>query len=114
LLQHLRKHYRLFLLSNTNSIHFKVYMREFSEQFGYDFESLFEKTFWSFRVGMRKPEAEIFRMVLQSCNLKAEETLFVDDTATNIEAATALGIPARLLAAGEQLADLFDRHYRLV
>jgi putative hydrolase of the HAD superfamily len=114
LLQHLRKHYRLFLLSNTNSIHYKVYMREFSEQFGCDFESLFEKTFWSFRMGMRKPDAEIFRMVLESCDLKAEETLFVDDTATNTEAATALGIPAHLLAAGEQITDLFDHSYRLV
>lgn len=114
LLQHLRKHYRLFLLSNTNSIHFEVYMREFREGFGFDFESLFEEAFWSFRVGMRKPDAEIFEMVMAKCDLKPEETLFIDDTASNIEAAIATGMPARLLAAGEQITDLFDSDFRLV
>ncbi len=33
LLKHLQKNYRLFLLSNTNSIHFQVYMREFKDRF---------------------------------------------------------------------------------
>jgi putative hydrolase of the HAD superfamily len=114
LLQHLRKHYRLFLLSNTNIIHFEVYMYEFRERFGYDFESLFEKAFWSFRVGMRKPDAEIFELVMRDCDLKADETLFIDDTAANIEAAVAFGIPARLLFAPEQLTDLFDHRYQIV
>ena len=114
LLKHLQKNYRLFLLSNTNSIHFQVYMREFKERFGYDFESLFEKAFWSFQIGMRKPDAEIFNMVLKSCDLKAEESLFVDDTGANIEASTAVGMSAHLLAAPQELSDLFDHSYQLL
>ncbi|NCA86049.1 MAG: HAD family phosphatase [Clostridia bacterium] len=114
LLQHLRKHYRLFLLSNTNSIHFEVYMREFRERFGFEFESLFEKTFWSFQMGMRKPDAEIFETVMESCDIKTEQTLFIDDTAANVEGAISAGMPARLLAADEQITELFDADFRLV
>jgi putative hydrolase of the HAD superfamily len=63
---------------------------------------------------MRKPDAEIFEMVMAKCALKPDETLFIDDTAANIEAAIAAGMPARLLAADEQIMDLFDSDFRLV
>ena len=48
----------------------------------------------SYEVHMLKPDPEIFLYTLQKFGLKAEETLFVDDNAHNVEAADALGMTA--------------------
>ncbi len=95
LLQKLKKKYRLFLLSNTNSIHFPVYNNQLKEIYEIsDLSELFENTYYSFRIGMRKPDVDFFKLVLNENNLKAEETLFVDDSPLNTEAAEKLGINA--------------------
>ena len=41
---------------------------------------------------MRKPSKECFEFVLKNENLNAEETLFIDDSETNIEAAKEVGL----------------------
>jgi putative hydrolase of the HAD superfamily len=38
-----------------------------------------------------KPSREIFEQILQEGGMKAEETLFIDDSKRNCEAAAALG-----------------------
>ena len=48
----------------------------------------------SYEVHMLKPDPEIFLYTLRKFGLKAEETLFVDDNAHNVEAANALGMTA--------------------
>ena len=62
------------------------------------------------REGMMKPGPEIFRLVCDRYGFAAEEALFVDDSATNIAAAQALGFhthhftdPAALRPALERL-----------
>ena len=45
----------------------------------------------SFKCGKTKPDPEMYRYFLQQYNLKAEECVFVDDTAENIEVAEQLG-----------------------
>ena len=47
-------------------------------------------------VGMAKPEKDIFEHLLQKFNLKAEDCLFVDDSAKNIAGAKAVGIDGYL------------------
>ncbi len=42
-------------------------------------------------VGLIKPDADIYRLLLTSQGLTAAETVFIDDTAENVEAARALG-----------------------
>ena len=39
-----------------------------------------------------KPDAEIYRILLSRYSLKAEESVFIDDTGKNVDAAEALGI----------------------
>ncbi|MBN2892992.1 MAG: HAD family phosphatase [Bacteroidales bacterium] len=92
MLLQVRKEYRIFVLSNTNEIHNKYFMEQ-------DFweSKVFEKVYLSNLVGMRKPEPEIFELVLNENNLLPEETVFVDDNAENIEAAKKLGIKALLV-----------------
>ncbi len=107
LLEKLRKHYRLFLLSNTNIIHYDYYIQKFNSEFGFEFSSLFEKTYWSFKMGERKPDHSSFSFVLEDSNLIANETLFIDDSIQNIVAAKQMGFQTVHLKSDIDLADLF-------
>lgn len=115
LLQKLRSRYRLFLLSNTNAIHYKFYSVQFKNKFGYDFENLFDKSYWSFKIGMRKPDREIFEKLIIENGFTPENALFIDDTIQNTESAERFGITSHFLSPGENLSDLFDEslHIRL-
>ena len=110
LIEQLRKHYRLFLLSNTTEIHYLKYLENFRTQYGYpDFDALFEKAYFSHRLGMKKPSPEIFRFVLHDSLLNPSETLFIDDTLMHVEGARIAGIHGYHLAIdrGEEITDLF-------
>ncbi|HAN18846.1 MAG: hypothetical protein A2X13_07900 [Bacteroidetes bacterium GWC2_33_15] len=87
-----RKNYRVFLLSNTNKIHFDKYSSDFKTGYGFNFNSLFEQAYYSFEIGYRKPDLEIFRYVLKHSNMIPEETLFIDDSEINIKAAQSAGL----------------------
>ena len=86
-LEELKKSYRLFLLSNTNEIHRIKFHRNFEADFGYPFYDLFERNFYSHKMGMRKPNPQIYLQALKEADLVPEETLFIDDMEENIEAA---------------------------
>jgi len=58
----------------------------------YDFFQLFENIVVSARVGLAKPDPEIYRLVLQQSGAEPHTTLFIDDMLVNIEAARQLGI----------------------
>jgi glucose-1-phosphatase len=83
----LKQKYRLGMLSNTNDLHIQYVKPECRELF-----SLFDKLFFSYELGVRKPDAAIFQKVLQEMDCKPHEVLFVDDSHQHIEAARALGI----------------------
>ena len=101
--------YRTFLLSNTNIIHKKDYTRQLQEEFGIEgLEDLFEKAYFSHEIHMRKPDPEIFKFVLEDSGLKAEETLFIDDTKENIESAEKLGIQSCLVDQNYTIVSLFE------
>jgi len=112
LLERVRKNYRIFLLTNTNAIHYAQYVETFRRQYGYDdFDGLFEKAYYSYRIGRIKPDPEIFRHVLRESRLLPGETLFIDDTRGHVESARSLGIHGHLLQIrdGEQIMDLFEK-----
>lgn len=108
LLQKLRPRYRLFLLSNTNAIHYNFYSAQFKNKFGYDFENLFDKAYWSFKIGMRKPDKEVFEKLITDNGFTLENALFIDDTIQNTESAERHGLTSHFLSPGENLSDLFD------
>lgn len=95
------KRYRLFLLSNTNSIHWQSKMdcwkMKNNEQYSKP-EDYFEEVFLSDEMGMMKPDTRIYNKVLEAMKLNAEETLFVDDNLNNCLAATECGIKTRNVA----------------
>lgn len=108
LLKELSKKYRLFLLSNTNIIHYQAYSSYLKKTFGkMIFDEIFEKQYLSFKIGMRKPDKEIFELVLNENKLLASETLFVDDSIQHIEGAEKTGIAAYHLKTTETILDVF-------
>jgi len=109
LLEEIRSKYRIFMLSNTNKIHYDKYRADLERDFGYpDFSHLFEKAHFSHEIGYRKPDARIFQYVLDVHGLKPEETLFIDDSLINVEAADCLGMTGLLLENGVEINDLFE------
>jgi putative hydrolase of the HAD superfamily len=101
LLQQLRLHYDLILLSNTNEVHEEAFNTILMAAHGIpSIGVLFDKIYLSHRVGMRKPSAEIFNMILEENGLKAEHILFIDDSPQHIEGAKALGIRTIWLEKG--------------
>lgn len=93
LVQELSKKYRVFLLSNTNALHVEYYNEMLSREFGIEnLDQLMEKAFYSNELGCRKPDKEIYQKVLRLADIRAEETLFIDDNEENVRAAEELGI----------------------
>ncbi len=93
LLKQVKQTHRTFLLSNTNEIHINTFNHYLQNTFEMaDLSSCFEKMYLSYKVKMRKPDAEIFELVLQENKLNANETLFIDDSIQHIDAAKKLGI----------------------
>lgn len=98
MLEELSQRYRLALLSNINPLHLEYIESECQAIF-----QLFEHCFFSYQLGTRKPELEIFNLVLDRMNFIPIETLFIDDSPPNIEAATSLGIKAILVKEPSKL-----------
>ncbi len=109
LVKQLKQNYHVFLLSNSNEIHYDMYVRDLQLRYGYrEFDSLFDKAFFSFALHLAKPDPDIFRYVLDSENLRPEETLFIDDLEGNRAAARRLGIRTTDVTTGSRIVDLFE------
>ena len=79
----------LYLLSNI-SVHFAERADEFPVL------SHFKKCIFSGLCRMTKPDPAIYRHLLAECGIRAEETLFIDDSPQNIEGARSVGITGYL------------------
>ncbi len=101
ILQQLRMHHDLFLLSNTNIIHEiafnDILMNTRSIP---SIATFFDRAYFSHRVGLRKPMKEIFQIVIDENGLKPSETLFIDDSPQHIEGAKQVGIQTIYLQKG--------------
>ena len=107
-IEQVKKHYKIFLMSNTNEIHYDLYIRDLQLRFGYsEFDELFHKSYFSFDIHLEKPDPRFFELILDHEHLLPEETLFIDDTAANIKAAKALGIHTYHISREELVRNLF-------
>lgn len=106
LLKELRKTYRLFLFSNTNALHLAALRQIWTDSFGGgSLDDYFEKAYYSHLMGMRKPDPESFRFILEENRLLGPETLFVDDAIVNVEGAEYAGLRGLFLRPGISLLD---------
>ena len=73
---------------------------------------LFEKVYYSYEMGMRKPNPSIYSSILNKHDLSPKRTLFVDDKKANTDAAASLGINIWNLKVGEEdVVDLFNQKH---
>ena len=108
-IEKVKKHYKIFLMSNTNVIHYDLYIRDLQLRFGYnEFDELFNKSYFSFAEHLEKPDPRFFELILDHEGLLPEETLFIDDSKKNIEAAEALGIRTYNIRRDELVRNLFS------
>ncbi len=74
------------------------------------FWEMFEGVTCSAEVGVLKPDARIYRSLLEQHGLKPDETLFFDDVVHNVQGAQAVGMHGRLFndaaQAERELAEL--------
>lgn len=106
LLRQLRNNYRIFLFSNTNALHLAALQAIYSRTFGTgSLEDLFEKTYYSHLLGMRKPDKASYEYILKENGLVGSETLFVDDAIINVEGAEQAGLKGLYLRPGISLLD---------
>jgi putative hydrolase of the HAD superfamily len=107
-LEEVKQNYNIYLLSNSNEIHYDMYLRDLQLRFGYfDFDQLFDKAYFSFDLHLNKPNPEIFEFVMNQHNMRPEQCLFIDDTIEHIEAAKLLGLHTYHLVKPDKVNDLF-------
>jgi HAD superfamily hydrolase (TIGR01509 family) len=102
----LKKHYRLYVLSNTNELHLQRFREIFEIRHGFPLNQLFEKCYYSHEIGFRKPNTESFEAVIKDVPLDPAKTLFVDDLKANTETAEKLGMKVLHIEAGTLLERL--------
>ena len=107
LLKSLNQNYAIFLLSNTNALHICEFKRKLGNKEYAEFYNLFDKVYYSHKIGFRKPQAEAFTIILNQNKLAAHEVLFIDDSPQHIEGAKKLGIKTHHLQDNEDLTTLF-------
>jgi FMN phosphatase YigB (HAD superfamily) len=111
-LQLLSYKYKLFLLTNTDEIHIDHFEQNVGTSFFSDFYQCFEKVYYSYEMGMRKPEESIYSYIINKNNLNPKNTLFVDDKKINTDAAQNLGLHVWNLQVGqEDVVDLLKQKH---
>ncbi len=91
----LKEKYNTVLLSNTNPIHLDHFHQKLKSVYNIDsLSTFFNNTYFSFEMGMRKPDVEIFQKVCSLENFDPKTTLFIDDTIQHVEGAKAAGLNA--------------------
>ena len=104
LLPVLKKNYKLFLLSNTDSIHKKYGWEK------YEFLKYFDKLILSFEVGSVKPEEKIYRAVEEASGFSSQKHIFIDDIQEYVDGAKNIGWDAvQFINYQKLLNDLKER-----
>ncbi len=83
---------RCFLLSNINDLHLTYIQKQLGETFYNRFISCFEKTYFTHKIHLRKPDKSIFEYVFKESNLNPKQCFFIDDTLENTKTATSFGV----------------------
>ncbi len=97
LLASLKEYYPLYLLSNTNELHWSICQNQ--HQLGAYFADLF----LSYEIGVMKPHPAIYETAIKAINTDPQNIWFYDDNKDNVKKAKEAGINALLSFGGETL-----------
>ena len=105
-----KNEFRLFLLSNTNELHIERVIERMNPERYERFKKCFEKFYLSHEINLRKPDLEIYNYVIDQNKLSIKNTLFIDDTKENTDAAAALGMKVwNLIPESDDIIHLFNK-----
>ena len=105
-LRKLRGKYKLYMLSNTNSIMWRQDIAKAFRQEGLAVDDYFDGIVTSFEAKCCKPAPGIFNRVVEKFGIRPEETVFFDDSKANVEAAAKLGFATRHVAPGLEFYEI--------
>jgi len=88
LVMSLSKRYKIFLMSNTNKMHFDYIKSK------YRIIKRFDHIFTSYEVGRLKPHPRIYREAIKTARVKPQSIVFIDDRKELVEGAQKMGIRA--------------------
>lgn len=114
LLLDIRRHYPVYVLSNTNVVHWEQGKRDYFSWQGHRLEDFFDGCFLSYEMHLQKPDPAIFQAVVEGIGGEASGILFFDDSEVNCQAARECGLQARLAPAGGVWMNFFDADGRLL
>ena len=80
------------MLSNTNQIHIDHIINKLGKEKYEMFYHLFDKVYFSHEVKLRKPDYNIFKLVINENDLEIKKTLFIDDSIQHINSARKIGL----------------------
>jgi putative hydrolase of the HAD superfamily len=104
LMQQLKKQAPLYLLSNTNEVHYEWIQERFNVRRHFAYEIL------SYKVGSAKPDEPIYRHVFTQSGFAPELTFMTDDLADNIKTARKLGMKTHRFHGVQPLIKAIRRH----
>lgn len=109
-LRELRRRYKVFLLSNTNEVMWDTKIAEEFRREGREREDYFDGIVTSFEARALKPDPRIFAYAVQELGILPEDTLFLDDSAANLEAAARLGFRIAQVRPGTEFSDVIQKY----
>lgn len=105
--------YRLGILSNTNPIMWEAKISdEFRKEGLPGPDAYFDGIIKSYEAKVMKPDPEIFAIASEKLGFIPEETIFIDDSQANLDAAAELGFRTLLVAPGEEFDTLLEERLR--
>ena len=88
--------HRLATISNINKVFWEIFEKT-------DIHACFSRHFLSFELGIRKPDPELYGIVLQTLAVPAHRLLYFDDLYENIDTAKTLGIQSYVAKSVEDI-----------
>lgn len=93
LLQRLHERYPLYLVSNIGDLHWEAAC-QMAADLGYPLPELFDCCFLSYEMHLAKPDPAYFQYAIRESGVNPAETLYIDDSHTNILVGKEAGLMA--------------------
>jgi glucose-1-phosphatase len=108
LIKQLKENYNVYLLSNTNEIHYNYFNQYAINHLGVKcLDDFFTRCFYSHKMKMRKPDLDIYIKMLETVKIDPSESLYIDDLEENILAGREVGIQGIVHHPGEEVNQYF-------
>ena len=98
------KGYPVFLLSNTNELHFSYIMER------YPIVHSLDEWILSYEVGAKKPKQKIYDAIFEKTDVARSEVLYIDDIPEYVEAAKTYGLQGLVFKNAKDVWELLKEN----